>query len=117
MRAKLRRLDAGFPAHADEDRYGFRCPGCGGFHQIPTAGPRAWEFNGDVINPTFKPSILVSGVVPLTDEQYRGVMDGSYKHTPVPYICHSFVTLGYIQFLSDCTHALAGQTVPLLEID
>ncbi|WP_241754456.1 hypothetical protein [Cupriavidus basilensis] len=30
-------------------------------------------------------------------------------------VCHSFVTDGRIQFLGDCTHALAGQTVPLAE--
>jgi hypothetical protein len=28
-------------------------------------------------------------------------------------VCHSFVTDGRIQFLSDCTHELAGQTVDL----
>ena len=27
--------------------------------------------------------------------------------------CHTFVTDGRIQFLGDCTHALAGQTVDL----
>jgi hypothetical protein len=30
-------------------------------------------------------------------------------------VCHSFVTDGRIQFLGDCTHALAGQTVDLPE--
>jgi len=28
-------------------------------------------------------------------------------------VCHSFVTDGRIQFLGDCTHTLAGQTVDL----
>ena len=32
---------------------------------------------------------------------------------PTPYACHSFVTDGRIQFLTDSTHTLAGQTVPL----
>lgn len=31
-------------------------------------------------------------------------------------VCHSFVTAGRIEFLPDCTHALAGQTVDLPEI-
>ena len=31
-------------------------------------------------------------------------------------VCHTFVTDGRIQFLSDCTHALAGQTVDLPDI-
>ena len=35
-----------------------------------------------------------------------------YKTAP-DRVCHSFVTDGNIQFLSDCTHSLAGQTVPL----
>ena len=29
-------------------------------------------------------------------------------------VCHSFVTDGKIQFLGDCTHELAGQTVELI---
>jgi len=28
-------------------------------------------------------------------------------------VCYSFVTAGRIQFLSDCTHILAGKTVDL----
>lgn len=28
-------------------------------------------------------------------------------------VCHSFVTDGCIQYLGDCTHRLAGQTVDL----
>lgn len=31
--------------------------------------------------------------------------------------CHSFITDGKIQYLSDCFHELAGQTVDLPEID
>lgn len=30
-----------------------------------------------------------------------------------PAICHSFVVDGQMQMLGDCTHALAGQTVPI----
>jgi hypothetical protein len=31
--------------------------------------------------------------------------------------CHSWVKNGEIQFLSDCDHALAGQTVPLPAVE
>jgi hypothetical protein len=31
-------------------------------------------------------------------------------------VCHSFVTDGRIQFLGDCTHALANQTVELPDL-
>ena len=28
-------------------------------------------------------------------------------------VCHSFVRAGQIEFLGDCTHEFAGQTVPM----
>ena len=37
----------------------------------------------------------------------------SFDH--IDTVCHSFVTDGRIQFLGDCTHSLAGQTVDLPE--
>jgi len=42
-----------------------------------------------------------------------------YPDDPIDWtcqVCHSFVTDGRIQFLGDCTHNLAGQTVDLPEI-
>ncbi|WP_011298542.1 DUF6527 family protein [Cupriavidus necator] len=63
------------------------------------AGKPHWGFNGDFENPTLTPSVL----------QWWGG-----EGTEVPkHVCHSFVTNGRIQFLGDCTHALAGQTVDL----
>ena len=28
-------------------------------------------------------------------------------------VCHSFITLGIISFLPDCTHKLQGQKIPM----
>jgi len=78
--------------------YWFNCPGCGDPHVIPTLpNERGWAFMGDEETPTFEPSILV-------------------HETSVTPRCHSFVRAGRIEFLSDSTHALAGQTVDLPEI-
>lgn len=74
----------------------FMCPGCGRTHSINNT----WTFNGDMERPTITPSVKV------TWPQGKGKPDR---------ICHSFVTDGKIQFLSDCTHSLAGQTVDLDE--
>lgn len=82
----------------------FRCPGCDENHVITVdppagySGPR-WTWNRDAERPTFSPSILVTVRDP----------DGEIPDET----CHSFVTDGRIQFLGDCTHALAGQTVDL----
>jgi hypothetical protein len=35
---------------------------------------------------------------------------------PLPQRCHSFVRNGRIEFLGDCTHALASQTVDLPDL-
>lgn len=75
-----------------------------------------WQFNGNLEKPTVSPSILVSGVEWLTDEEHARVMAGE-KIEPKPTICHSFITDGKIQFLSDSTHSLAGQTVELPPIE
>jgi hypothetical protein len=72
----------------DRVNHWFICPGCKKAH----AFDERWDFNGDYEKPTFSPSLLCTG-------RKR---------------CHSFVRDGNIQFLSDCDHDLAGQTVPIL---
>lgn len=82
----------------------FMCPGCQREHAIQHGsdfGPN-WTWNGSLEKPTFTPSVLVT---------YDGA-DAGVDGAP-PAVCHSFVTDGRIQFLSDCTHPLAGQTVDL----
>lgn len=96
----------------------FWCPGCDGAHAVTIGqgpGPR-WDFNGDYGKPTFTPSILVQGTQPITDDKHARIMRGEHVE-PRPFVCHSFVRDGQIQFLSDCTHELAGQTVPLKPFD
>ena len=92
----------------------FWCPGCQTVHGIQHGagpGPR-WTWNGNAERPTFSPSILVQGVIPLTDEEVEAKLRG--EHVEVrPFLCHSFITDGRIQFLDDCTHELRGQTVDL----
>ncbi|MGK9222085.1 MULTISPECIES: DUF6527 family protein [unclassified Microbacterium] len=87
----------------------FRCPGCGTNHQITT--PK-WEFNGDVDRPTIGGSVLVGGTQWAADHPFHKA-----AHSAVPAggatVCHSFVRDGRIEFLTDSTHALAGQTVEL----
>lgn len=92
----------------------FHCPGCNEQHMIQYdlgSGPR-WLFNASLTHPTFEPSIKVSGVQRMTDAEYEHVMRGG-KVEPRPCCCHSFIRDGQIEFLSDCTHSLAGQTVAL----
>lgn len=86
--------------------YRFNCPGCKEPHSIPTEGPEAWGFNGAKDRPTFTPSILVRSV--------KNAWGPDFDSTPT--VCHSFVTDGRIEFLNDCTHALAGRTVDLPDI-
>lgn len=78
------------------------CPGCKHVHKIQYgsgSGPR-WNWNGDQDKPTFTPSVLVTW--PMWKD-----------NVPVKQICHSFVTDGVMQFLGDCTHELAGQSIPI----
>lgn len=89
-------------ATSEPDSLWFECPGCKMAHRVMHGegeGPR-WGYNGNAESPTFTPSVLVR-----------------YNWGPEQkaVICHSFVTDGRVQFLTDCTHELAGQTVDLIE--
>jgi len=102
-----------------------RCPGCDEFHTLNIEagdGRPCWGFNGDFEKPTFTPSLLVrrGHFVPGHD---NGKCWCHYKEQhgeDAPFscgVCHSFIRNGEIQFLTDCTHKLAGKTVPLEDID
>lgn len=109
-------------------QYMIFCPGCHEGHGLRVGQPDgpSWSFNGDMEKPTFQPSLLIKGVElpkrdPITHDLPRGA-DGKFLLGPdgrivgcKDTICHSFITNGQIQFLSDCTHELRGQTVPLPE--
>lgn len=88
----------------------FKCPGCNRIHIIyyGEGNPPRWTWNYDLDKPTFRPSVKVI---------YPGNPDASeeFKEWRITRICHSFITNGNIQFLSDCTHNLKNTTVPLLE--
>jgi len=59
-------------------------------------GTRCWTWNGSTDAPTLMPSVLT------TRSHFR---------------CHSWINDGKAQFLADCSHELAGQTVDLLEVE
>lgn len=84
------------------------CPGCRAVHGVKVGegpGPR-WGYNGNPEKPTFTPSILV---------KTGRAVDPNFQPEPgdPPTVCHSYVIDGRIQFLGDCDHALAGQTVDI----
>lgn len=75
----------------DYSQFLYNCPGCGYEHAFSA---KVHTFNGDLNNPTIKPSLLQN--------------NPQNHHT-----CHSYITDGRIQFLGDCWHDLKGQTVDL----
>lgn len=75
----------------------FYCVACQDYHQFWTKGKTVWEFNGDDIKPTFSPSLLM-----------QGGKDDIY--------CHLYVRDGMIEYLSDCKHSFAGETVRMIPI-
>lgn len=96
---------------------GFCCPGCGVEHMVRVEGepPGRWSFDGNLNAPTLAPSVMVRATEPLSDEAYDAWRAGAPLPEPRPTTCHSFVRAGRIQFLADCSHPLAGQTVDLPE--
>lgn len=88
------------------------CPGCRIHHQIAVYTPfpngQSWTWNGDHVQPTFRPSIHIK-VGPYVDDD-TGETVAQYTS------CHYFITTGLIQFCSDSAHSLAGTTVELPDL-
>lgn len=95
-------------AYRSSTRLVFECPGCGSLH-APNVEPEGnvgpWSWNGSTDRPTLSPSVLIRWT------------RRPENAAPVDEVCHSFVRDGRIEFLSDCTHGLAGSTVDLPEIE
>jgi hypothetical protein len=101
IRLVVKFIDDGQPG-----RILFKCPGCECMHyvNIGEGMKPLWEWDGNVEMPTFKPSIKVS---------YDHLIDG----VEVKDVCHFFVKAGRIEYLSDSTHKLSGQTVDMVDIE
>lgn len=107
MKAALRHVD---DHGVKYDCLMFVCPGCAinngtGLHMLPVNADNktpSWDWDGNLDAPTLSPSILTH-TKPYVDGKGIGV-------------CHSFLKDGVFQFLSDCTHSLAGQNVPLPDL-
>jgi hypothetical protein len=114
--------------NATDGRLTWWCPGCDGPHQVAIGdgpGPR-WGYNGNAEKPTFTPSVLVTWDEPanlgnpealasdIAESRRRKAAGEQNVKLPIAHqVCHSFVVAGAMQFLGDCTHVLAGQTVPI----
>lgn len=92
----------------------FECPGCKSAHRVVIEGPEPWGWNGSEERPTFTPSVLCTWEGPKGYSNDNPAPKG-YDGPMEEHRCHSFVTDGKIQFLTDSTHELAGQTVDLPE--
>lgn len=92
------------------------CPGCTNAHSISYGGSETWTWDGDTARPTFAPSVLVSSHKTLIDPDLKGdALTAPENITDTPQ-CHSFVRGGRIEYLSDSTHPLAGQTVDMVAL-
>lgn len=95
------------------------CQGCEDTHQVAIrADPHpCWTWDGNIEAPTFAPSVLVTsghympGWKPGDPCWCNEPKDDD--RWPACARCHTFIRGGMVEFLSDCTHPLAGQTLPL----
>ncbi len=95
MKDKVRLIQYG-----EKQVHAINCPACKHIHIIAVdfafKNGAQWTFNCNFQKPTFGPSI---------------------KLTSPGYCCHFFVKEGEIKYCNDCTHILAGKTVPLPEFE
>lgn len=104
--------------HAD---YIFWCPACKCGHGVWITGPNSvthatWTWNGSMDKPTFQPSLKITRNMwdpPVTPENREEYKKNPWPQTQKEHICHVVVTDGRLNFCGDCTHELAGKSVPM----
>jgi hypothetical protein len=104
------------------DGWVFYCPGCKELHQFDAR----WTFDGNEDSPTFSPSLLGGPFWRMPPEwdyetaKAKGKTEADPTTGRLPgavlWTCHLFLRQGKLQFLGDCTHELAGQTVDLPDL-
>ena len=100
--------------------YRMRCPGCIAenvphrvpihfFRTVPAPNGRepTWEFDQNLKRPTFSPSLRCRA----------DWWNPETKRYDIKLCCHFFLRNGRLEFLDDCTHPLAGQTVDMIPVD
>lgn len=86
------------------------CPACEELHPLPDS----WQFNGNLESPSFHPSFRQEGVQRVfSDGEWTGEWKRDAAGDTIPFVCHYVLTDGVLNFCPDCTHAMAGQSVPL----
>lgn len=109
LSAKLRSVQGG---------YSYWCQGCEEMHAVNST----WQFDGNLDAPTFSPSVLITSGHFLPGWKWPNcwcTYNASHPDKPAVFKCsrcHTFIKGGMVQFLPDCTHALAGQTLPLPDL-
>ena len=87
-------------------------------------GTGNWTWNGDTEKPTLKPSVLVTrghfvqGFNAAEDFCWCSyALEHPGEEVSFKCVrCHTWITDGKAQFLSDCSHELAGQMLDLLDL-
>lgn len=96
--------------------FNFYCLGCDCYHGVWTTSKNIsdaiWLFNNNLEKPTLSPSLL-NRFVTYKQDQEKNIIPTTIKNV----VCHVFITDGIIQYLPDCTHHLAGQTIELPNIE
>jgi len=87
-----------------DNRFTHWCPGCEVTHTVPVnpSGQigNGWDYTCIDGKPTLAPSLK----------------HGGYSSKGRPCECHYFIRDGKIQYLSDCNHSYANQTIDLPDI-
>ena len=101
---------------ASDGSHHWFCIACGRAHGGPS---NRWAFNGDFDKPTFSPSFLIrSGhYIPGHTGACWCTYNAQHPDDPSGFaclVCHTFVRDGKIDYLADCTHGYAGQTLDMV---
>jgi hypothetical protein len=96
-------------ARSSDGALTFECPACRFTHSVyvaPDVNPEngaTWTWNFSLESPTFSPSLLTRSNFADPSRPMK--------------VCHSFIRAGWIEYLADCTHSMAGTIVEMEAVE
>ena len=93
----------------------YYCPGCLRKHIVYVDSNKkpCCGWNGDIVKPTFTPSVIVRHTPTYTDKELEQL---GQEQLVKDIVCHSYITGGKIRYLSDTNHHLSGKTVDMVKV-
>lgn len=94
----------------------FKCIGCNKLHQVKISGLGSLGFNNNLEYPTLSEPVYIEYATKVLTTDYERFMTGAIDKIE-RFVCHSYITVGSISYMKNCTHDRANTIMRLPHLE